>query len=403
MQRNLKLKLNEWVSVTDFGAVGTGIPGDLEKVQNAVTAVSDAGGGTVFVPRGNYNLAGGTGLSVPGNVRIIGEGRNSTTLQAWHTDQTVITVTGSRPGLQDISIFGKGTNSDPGVFGATENALNISSVEGVFRDILVKGGNFSLFETGVDNYFENVNAAETYSSANVATNGADWYVRCKFDHDPTGIPVTQLPPFPAWAGTTVYVVGNVVVTGGFSIQCSVAGTSAISAPTLKNYGVPMIDASVVWLLLAPESYIGMNITGACGENHILQTDFSGSGYTNSVEFFPSGGSSVGPPVTVLADCVLSQGVTISAEPATMATWFNMHDCQIGNGDIAINPSYNGATTIIGNFAHTSTVDILVGAGVENFKIDNNIMGGGAITVDPGASDHYTITNKVWVVFFNLLF
>jgi hypothetical protein len=372
----------------DYGCIGDGITLDLTNFQNCVNAVAAAGGGDVFAPQGNYNLSGGSGLSVPDNVRILGEGRNSTILQAWHTDQPVVTVSGSRPGLERLSIYGKGTNEDSGSFGASQNALNVSSVDGVFRDILVWGGNFSIFSNGTDNYFENIFASLAYSNANVATNGANWYVRCKFDQVGTGLPLSQRPPFPAWANNTSYTTGQVVVTQGYAIQCKEAGRTGSSAPTLRNYGLPFTDGTVTWLLLAPASYCGLLLSGACGENHLIQTDFSGDGYTNSVVFTPSG-TPVCPPVTVLTDCVLSHGISLSGS----AEWFCMRGCEIGGGDIALNPSYSGACTIEGNFA-LGTTNIVVADGVSRFNIANNLLANGQIYVTSGASDHYTIVNNI---------
>jgi hypothetical protein len=132
----------------------------------------------------------------------------------------------------------------------------------------------------------------------------------------------------------------------------------------------------------------MLLSGGCGENHITQTDFSGDGYTNSVVFTPSG-KPVGPPVTVITDCVLSHGISLSGP----AEWFCLRGSEIGGGDIALNPTYTGACTIEGNVALSPT-NILVAAGVSRFNIANNLMGGGQIFVAPGSSDSYTIVNNI---------
>jgi hypothetical protein len=54
--RTIQSKLRESVSVKDFGAVGDGVADDTAAIQAAIDAVAAAGGGTVFVPRGNYRL-----------------------------------------------------------------------------------------------------------------------------------------------------------------------------------------------------------------------------------------------------------------------------------------------------------------------------------------------------------
>lgn len=67
----VQAKLRESVSVKDFGAVGDGLTPDATAIQNAINAVSSAGGGTVFFPQGKYNL-GTTGLTIYQNVILQG-------------------------------------------------------------------------------------------------------------------------------------------------------------------------------------------------------------------------------------------------------------------------------------------------------------------------------------------
>jgi hypothetical protein len=44
----------------DYGAVGDGVTDDSSAVQTAITAMFNAGGGTLYFPVGNYNVSGGT-------------------------------------------------------------------------------------------------------------------------------------------------------------------------------------------------------------------------------------------------------------------------------------------------------------------------------------------------------
>jgi len=54
--RTVAVKLQESVSVKDFGATGNGTTDDTAAIQAAINAVSLAGGGTVYIPAGTYNI-----------------------------------------------------------------------------------------------------------------------------------------------------------------------------------------------------------------------------------------------------------------------------------------------------------------------------------------------------------
>ena len=54
VSRTVQNKLTEFVSIKDFGAVGDGSTDTTAAFTNAVNAVNAAGGGTVWVPAGNY-------------------------------------------------------------------------------------------------------------------------------------------------------------------------------------------------------------------------------------------------------------------------------------------------------------------------------------------------------------
>lgn len=68
----------------DYGATGNGVTDDTAAFQAAITAVQNAGGGTVFVPAGTYLVTptASPALSVTHNgVKILGAGRDSTTIK----------------------------------------------------------------------------------------------------------------------------------------------------------------------------------------------------------------------------------------------------------------------------------------------------------------------------------
>src|SRR5204863_90286 len=88
--------------ITDFGAVGDGSTDDTAAIQAAIDAAYDAGGGTIFVPKGTYAV---TGLwrSFAGVVPILfkGEGKFlSTFVKIAGTDAPILTL--SAEGVLDI-------------------------------------------------------------------------------------------------------------------------------------------------------------------------------------------------------------------------------------------------------------------------------------------------------------
>ena len=76
VERTVASKLQDMVSVKDFGAVGDGVADDTAAIQAAL----NSGAKTVFTPAGTYKITGQ--LTVPATVSLIGEGRNVTTFTA---------------------------------------------------------------------------------------------------------------------------------------------------------------------------------------------------------------------------------------------------------------------------------------------------------------------------------
>lgn len=378
-----------WIDVRSYGCIGDGVTDDSANFQsalNAASAMPTTGGTTVYAPSGSYFLP--SGITINANVTLIGAGTNATFLQAFHTDVALVVMHGSRCGLEKLSIYGKGTNNDTGTFGATNNTLTVGGdvVEGHVRDVLIQGGASALRVNGNDCYFENVNASESYGNAVVTSTGSNWYIRCKFDHVPTGIAPTSTQPYANWAAFTPYTAGQIVISGGYAIQCSVSGTSGSSNPTLKNYLVNIVDASATWLLAAPSTYVGLTFNSGSAENHIIQSDFSSNFYTTSIVC----NSTTAPAVTVISDNVLSAGLSI-----VNGLWVSVNNCELG-GTVGVVSSYTGKFTFESNTWVSGSGTLTIPANYSNFIISNNFFNGGTLTVAAGTSNNYTINNNIGV-------
>jgi hypothetical protein len=72
VDRTVESKLQESVSVKDFGATGDGVTDDTAAIQDAIDAVNSTGGGEVYFPAGNYIIS--SGLTLYSNIRYQGAG-----------------------------------------------------------------------------------------------------------------------------------------------------------------------------------------------------------------------------------------------------------------------------------------------------------------------------------------
>lgn len=74
-------------NVKAFGAVGNGYTNDTPAFLAALNAAAENGGGTVYVPTGDYRMV--AELAIPSNVRLIGDGSDKTvilwTARRWDT------------------------------------------------------------------------------------------------------------------------------------------------------------------------------------------------------------------------------------------------------------------------------------------------------------------------------
>ena len=103
-----------YANAKDFGAVGDGVTDDTSAIQAAIDAVSAKGGGTVFLPDGNYLVSNsGSGISVSLKTQVTLQGETNTRL----TSSGSAIVLDGRDGInfitiKDVDIYGSGGAAD---------------------------------------------------------------------------------------------------------------------------------------------------------------------------------------------------------------------------------------------------------------------------------------------------
>jgi hypothetical protein len=120
--RAINLKLQETVSVKDFGAVGNGTADDTAAIQAAITYVESLGGGNVYLPAGTYNISSGFIITTTA-INFVGQGNgwsqvnslaasNVTTIKATAAMSYMIkfnNINNGACGIQDILLDGSST------------------------------------------------------------------------------------------------------------------------------------------------------------------------------------------------------------------------------------------------------------------------------------------------------
>lgn len=151
----------------DYGAVGNGTADDTTAIQNAINAVSAAGGGALFFPAASYKISSALTLASYVELRGMGSGvsvinQSSTTANGLYgLDLTNVKVTG-------LSVNGPGSGSGIGL--NLDLSVNNDNTYAVVDDVRVA----SFGSHGIQ-----IKSPETcrFSRVNVTANGADaWHI-----------------------------------------------------------------------------------------------------------------------------------------------------------------------------------------------------------------------------------
>ena len=118
VQRTVESKLQDTVSVKDFGAVGDGVADDTAAIQAAVNSVSS--GGQVYFPSGTYQIS--SAISLPSAAVVLkGASRWTTRLSQSTLNAAVVSISGMFCGIQSL-----GLSYSPGTPTSGAIAVNVT-------------------------------------------------------------------------------------------------------------------------------------------------------------------------------------------------------------------------------------------------------------------------------------
>jgi parallel beta-helix repeat protein len=108
VSRDINLKMEELVSVKDFGALGNGSTNDTAAIQ---AAINGSVGKSLFFPAGTYKVSN---LTISTEINFIGEGYTLSQLsQIAGSTGAVVTISATRhPSMRHLSIAGTSTGGD---------------------------------------------------------------------------------------------------------------------------------------------------------------------------------------------------------------------------------------------------------------------------------------------------
>jgi hypothetical protein len=137
VDRNVEQKLQETVSVKDFGAVGDGVTDDTAAINAAITYIGSSGGGSVYAPRGTYMVSSSTDAIKINydNVRLYGDGIGSTIFKnlASSTGTVIHAYKGTYPGgltpiqniiIENLTVDGNQANIVHNITDTYQNGIN---------------------------------------------------------------------------------------------------------------------------------------------------------------------------------------------------------------------------------------------------------------------------------------
>jgi len=231
VNRTVKSRLQDFVTVKDFGAKGDGVTDDTSAFNNAIANMA---GHCLYVPAGNYLIAGTINISV-NNFKLLGDFEYGTTLTCNSANSDVFDITGSNIEIAGFNVSHSVTRTggttfnfisgsvhtlrDFLIFGAYA-AISCSSTIAVIRDgqirntvatvgrSIIIGGNAAGFDQLIMNIVMDAPSGSQPAFGIIVNQTNDLrIVQCEIQHQGTGMiisPGTSQLAFAVWADNTFF-------------------------------------------------------------------------------------------------------------------------------------------------------------------------------------------------------
>jgi hypothetical protein len=284
-----KVKLNDIVSVLDFGADPTGAADSYTAFQNATNAVqANTLGGTVFIPAGTYTISGGTvtndrvSNSALGRVSYVGQDENATRITYTGAPANCFYLGNNQTASGEQSASYQ-TISDMTILGPSLRANSSGIVMNLgafakFERLNIQGFDYGIYCQDVDQvYFEKVNlrfnnrglfGSKNGSPGASSTQPNNWvYVSCSFSNN--GTYGAQIVGGSAhnWIGGDIEYNGATAGAGGFGISFNDSGYEGGVGANLHgvylegNRGIADVILTASTVNATPMLGVVHNITG----------------------------------------------------------------------------------------------------------------------------------------------
>jgi hypothetical protein len=177
--RSVTSKLQESISVKDFGAVGDGAVDDTAAIQAGLAYLSN--GGTLYFPQGEYLCS--TQLTLNSNISLIGVGRTNTGTQYGTTIKftnasscgIITALAGGYNHISDMTLVGTGAASGTGLY-------VVRSAFSVFERLFIREFQYGIVDVAVQHISYNdivINSVE-YGVYWTAGSASDYHTVCTY-------------------------------------------------------------------------------------------------------------------------------------------------------------------------------------------------------------------------------